>query len=268
MKVYSIKTLFIISLLLFSLFSIWQSVEINPIGGFNAVCPGPQSHVLTATPDANIKCTYEWTVTNGIIDNNGETTYTGGNIISVTWANTTSNGTVKVVLINSDRATYENITNSSTFQILSVSGITLGSITAATTQVPFNSGSQTYSVPKLKYPNLGSNDGDKYVDSYKWKIPQGWSLNGQVSNGNTVYEGQSESITVIPNATSSGPITVWGHSDCGSGYDSNPSTISISRVFPSDLAITTTTSNDYYQGNKTPITYSVPNWSSATYSWS
>ena len=122
---------------------------------------------------------------------------------------------------------------------------------------------------KLVYPNLGpSNPTNLSVDSYKWKIPQGWTLNGVVSNGNTIYEGLSESITVIPNATSSGSITVLGHSDCGSGYDSDPSSITISRVFPSDLAITTTTSNDYLQGNKTPITYSVPNWSYATYSWS
>lgn len=189
-------------------------------------------------------------------------------MITVKWNNTTANGSLKVSLSSCDVDTFNTVSKTETYHILSISGKTPETVSGLNA-VPFNSGSQPYSVSKLVYPNLGpSNPTNLSVDSYKWKIPQGWTLNGVVSNGNTIYEGLSESITVIPNATSSGSITVLGHSDCGSGYDSDPSSITISRVFPSDLAITTTTSNDYLQGNKTPITYSVPNWSYATYSWS
>ncbi|NOU16757.1 MAG: T9SS type A sorting domain-containing protein [Bacteroidales bacterium] len=263
-------------ILVFTLFLLSSNtigqISISPNGTFG-VCPGSQSNGagFIYTADLIDNYYYDWTVTNGVILNgtiqqDGTSTFSGGNIINVTWNNTTQDGSIKVRATSySDNKQY--LEKKVFYHILSINGVTPGEITGPPA-VPFNAGSLTYSCPKLVYPNLGSGDATTLsVDTYKWLIPQGWTLNGQVSDGTTPFTGLTNAISVVPNPTGSGAIKVWGHSNCGGGYDSNPRSLTITRVFPSNLAIAASTSNSSVQGDKRPITVSVPNWSYAQYSW-
>jgi hypothetical protein len=191
----------------------------------------------------------------------------GGNLISVTWNNSTSNGTIKVKSYNCVNAASNQVGSVMAYHILSINGVTPGTITGQA-NVPYNSnGGIIYSCPPLLYPNRGTGDPSTLsVSNYKWLIPKGWSLNGQVSDGVTPFINLTNSISPLPDQTTSGTIKVWGHSNLGPGYNSNPQTAQITRVFPT-IIISATTTNTNIQGDKTPITLSVPNWSYARYSW-
>ena len=131
----------------------------------------------------------------------------------------------------------------------------------------FTSTSEEYSVSELIFPNQGSSDvtSQNKAESYKWQIPNGWTLNGQVSNG-TPFENKDTLITVVPDATSSGSIKVWALNGCNDSY-SDPSEITVTRDFPTSMVISYTTENTFLQGDETEIDFSVPDWSYTKYEW-
>lgn len=132
------------------------------------------------------------------------------------------------------------------------------------TSVALEQQTVTYSVEKLKYSS-GLN-----VEKYTWIIPVGWKINNQTSTGQP-FTGLSNSITVTTSETAGGIIKVAAENDmCPACANSKFSQIEVQRTIP-EFAVSlvpTTPMNDFVQGNTDPITFSVPFYSWATYSWS
>jgi hypothetical protein len=240
-----------------------QGVVISPSATF-AVCPGvPTAYFaqLDPIPQPSVNPTYSWEVINGTIQGgtfeNGVCKVSGPaySTIWVTWNNSNNTSSIKVTLSNCTNANYNGKFKYWEMPILSLEGITPSNISGLSS-VPFNSTSETYSIAKLTFPKKGTGENEyQSVNSYKWLIPHGWTFSsGQVSDGVNPVSGLTKSITVSPNPTSSGEIKVWGHSDCGPGYDSNPSSLTVSRVFPT-INVVVSTSSSYLQGDRTPSPY-------------
>lgn len=181
----------------------YSQITITPNTAF-AQCAG---YPITYTVDNAItnNCQFEWTVTNGTIQggfqNGNVSTFTGGNLIIVTWSDISS-GSIHVKARDcSPPATTEATFN---YAILSVKGVTPSSISSNNPNPTVSiTNNVTYTIDKLNYPKLGTAEITKEVDSYEWEIPVGWTV---VSGGTT------HSITVKPDNCSGGTIRVRGKS--------------------------------------------------------
>lgn len=102
--------------------------------------------------------------------------------------------------------------------------------------------SQTYSITAVPYT------------TYTWAVPAGW----------TITSGQGSSAVTVTTGNSSGTITVVPANDCGTGTAQNRSIT---------VDVTTPAATGSITGNNNPCqtssqTYSVPNVSGVTYTWS
>ena len=227
------------------------------------VCPGEEITYTADIVGASPACVYKWTVTNGVFAIDGGTSWEGGNMVTVIWDNQTS-GSLKVETNSCSSSDYDGLTKTLTYKILCLKYEAPDYINGSD-EVPFTSYSQNYACPTLYYPGINPPES---VHSYRWLIPAGWAYpGGPVSDGTTPVSGLSRSITVYPDETSGGVVKVWGYSDCGDGYYSQPTTLSVTRVFPDNVGVSSTTSNTFIQGDTSPITLSVPDWSFAQYQW-
>jgi len=243
-------------------------IQIRP-DNTQSYCPGELVHYdgIYIGDSLGYVYKYKWTVINGVIPSaaNASIIETYNPYVDVIWNNTTSDAFIKVEYRLSGHSYYSNRIDTLKIPIRSINGITPGAISGPSTII-FGVTQNTFSCPTLYYPNKGTGESDIAVTSYSWLIPLGWKLNGEISDGVTKFEGKSRSVNIETDNTSSGTIKVWGYSDCGTGYHSNERSINVTRTFPA-ITIAASGNNTYLQGDKSPITFSVPNYSYATYLW-
>lgn len=245
------------------------------------VCPG-ESTSYSAFPASTPGCTYTWSVTNGVFSN-GQTTISGNTLlaVTVTWNNVQATsgtsapkGSLTVTVLSCVLPSGEEISDTeNNIVIKTLNNVPTGNINGPGT-VPANVVTpRTYAIDRIKFPNTGSTTGwtsSIYADSYQWKLPAGWQVAGQISNGSTPITGLSHSISVIPDAFSGGDIQVRGYSECDPGYTSNWSNVKpVTRSVAQPSAITGNGELNYVLcGEIDPITFTVPLVTGATsYIW-
>jgi hypothetical protein len=209
----------ILFLIMITSFCSYGQLTITPNGVF-AACPG-ESINYTVTNSITPSCTYDWTVTKGSIQggfqDGDESTFSGGNMVSITWFDVTTSGQIQVTARNCDNVA-GNSTLTKSIPILSLFNENPGVISGASIIAPNVTTNQLYSIPQINFPNIGSGDNSpKQVNGYEWQIPSGWTV---VSGGNT------KSITLKPDNCSAGNIRVRGKNTlCNITYYTNWSTI-------------------------------------------
>ncbi|QSE98253.1 T9SS type A sorting domain-containing protein [Fulvivirga lutea] len=210
-------------------------------------------------------CYYEWTVTNGEIEFGSQTgstsTISGYNmlLVRIRWFEVDKNqtGSIQIAAENCDNAS-GNDNQIFDIPILSLKGVNPPAI-SGNSQIPVNStANQVYEIQPIRYPNIGSNDvNPKYVDSYEWQIPSGWTI---VSGGST------KKITVKPNSCSEGNIRVRGINNAGPFYTNWSTVKTITRTLPqiSDIS----GPDNVVCSDTSPIQYSITSIAGATsYTW-
>jgi hypothetical protein len=180
-----------------------QGLVLNPDNTF-AVCPGIWT-IYTVTNSSFAPCTYYWNVTNGEIQGGiligNRSSFTGGNLIQIKWFDTTNRGNVSV---SADcNPSSGNGSDSFPISILSINGINPGELSGNNQVDVNNTANQTFTVPPIQFPNVGSGENPRYVNGYEWAVPSGWTI---VSGSNT------NTITVKPDNCSGGSISVRGKS--------------------------------------------------------
>ena len=146
-------------LLLFFIVSIanWSygQLTLTPDGVF-ADCP-EEWIVYTADNDYPSGCLYNWEISKGEIQGgyqfNGKWLFTGGNLISIKWNNSTSNGTVKVTstLCSNNNGNGNRTLN---IPILSIKGVTPSAITGPSTVAANVTTNRVYSVAQINYAEV------------------------------------------------------------------------------------------------------------------
>lgn len=243
----------------------YGQVNLSPDGAF-AECPD-QWMIYTAINSFGGGCIYDWEVTNGEIQggiqSSGKWTFSGGNLISVKWKNSTSSGTIKATARNCIDVN-GNRERSETIAILTLQGVTPGTIFGPQSVPANNTSNRVYEVPQVNHPNRGTSDPNPLqVNGYEWEIPTGWTI---VSGGNT------KRVTLKPDAFTQGSIRVRGKLQ---GCDNSPYYSNWSQPFPVSRTIATPTAiagNDGLDyvvcGDTDPITFSVSAVAGATsYTW-
>ncbi len=123
-------------------------------------------------------CLYEWTVTNGIIQESMGTTHTGGSSINVRWNNNSNHeGQINVKRFNCSNNTHNSTPNgvSISYHILSLVGQAPEWRTAPAASIPISVQSFTYEVQQMLYPRPGTAVSAREVESYEWELPTGWN---------------------------------------------------------------------------------------------
>jgi len=122
-----IKRVITLSLiLLFSIKVLCQSVNIFPndsleiLAGNQSNGAGYQYTADISSFRSDLTCSYEWKVTNGIIQQSNSATFTGGNMISVIWNNSTSSGKLEVKLMNCNFPEYNGYLTTETYNIIPI----------------------------------------------------------------------------------------------------------------------------------------------------
>jgi hypothetical protein len=237
----------------------YSQITIAPNISFSQ-CPGV-SIVYTANNVTTNACIFDWTVTNGTItgglQDGNTSTFSGGNLITVVWADATT-GTIKVKVRNCSPPDYSETTYS--YAILSLKGVTPESITGTNPTVNATN-NVVYEVPRIKFATKGGSEPNyREVNNYEWEIPSGWTI---ISGENT------HSITVKPDNCSGGTIRVRGKSTiCPDlAYYSNWSPVkTITRPIAAPGAISGPDVVECY--NTSVNLYSIPAVPGATsYSW-
>jgi len=183
------KHLITLSIVLFCL-SI-SFAQIGLIAPDKLVCQGEEVNYSSAPVSTNNQgCTYTWTVTNGVFTN-GQTTFSDdGNFgldVTVIWNNVQASsnsvapkGTLKIEVSGCSLPTGEKVSDTeNNIVIKTLNNVTPTSI-AGDDGVPANiTTAETYSIPKVKFPNTGVTSGwtsSLYADSYQWVIPAEWKM--------------------------------------------------------------------------------------------
>lgn len=166
-------------LLVFTLFVIMIATAICSYGQLSlspnqvfAQCPN-QPIQYTVTNSVTPSCIYDWTVTKGSIQGgsqNGDiSTFTGGNLVIITWFDVTTSGQIQVTARNCDNAN-GNSSLSLSIPILSINGVNPGTMTGASTVTVNVTTNQDYEIPQINFPNTGSGDPNPFpVSSYDWE---------------------------------------------------------------------------------------------------
>lgn len=153
--------------ILFSIFFFMTAATICSYGQLSispnevfAQCPS-QPIQYTVTNSVTPSCIYDWTVTKGSIQGgfqNGDvSTFTGGNLVSITWFDVTTSGQISVTARNCDNAN-GNSDLIKSILILSINGVNPGTISGAATVTVNVTTNQTYSIPQINFPNIGSGE--------------------------------------------------------------------------------------------------------------
>jgi hypothetical protein len=214
----------------------YSQITINPSPVF-AECPGV-ALIYQADNSVTNSCIFDWTVTNGSIQggiqNGNVSTYSGGNLVTITWFDVTQNGQINIQTRNCSPSGGNTSGSGTTFTyaILSINGVNPGTVSGASAVTVNVTSNQSYSIPQINFPNIGSGDvNPKQVNGYEWEIPSGWTV---VSGGNT------KSVTVKPDNCSGGNIRVRGKNTActGNTFYSNWSTVkTVTRSLPNPGAI-------------------------------
>jgi hypothetical protein len=214
----------------------YSQITINPSPVF-AECPGV-ALIYQADNSVTNSCIFDWTVTNGSIQggiqNGNVSTYSGGNLVTITWFDVTQNGQINIQTRNCSPSGGNTSGSGTTFTyaILSINGVNPGTVSGASAVTVNVTSNQSYSIPQINFPNIGSGDvNPKQVNGYEWEIPSGWTV---VSGGNT------KSVTVKPDNCSGGNIRVRGKNTActGNTFYSNGSTVkTVTRSLPNPGAI-------------------------------
>lgn len=198
------KRIFTILAFLLLALSGFAQISMSPNPTF-AQCPGV-AITYSANNSVTNSCIFDWTVTNGSIQggfqNGNVSTFSGGNLATITWFDVTQSGQIKIQARDCSPSSGNTSELTFTYAILSINGVNPGAISGASSVTVNVTSNQTYSVPQINFPNIGSGDvNPKEVNSYEWQIPSGWTV---VSGGST------KSITVKPDNCSGGTIKVRG----------------------------------------------------------
>jgi hypothetical protein len=268
MKIFFLRNCVLAFLALFSIESFGQIPTLSIVNDYgDDLCPGEEYHFSVNYYGASGNWSgFEWKVTsNGTLINY----VPGSTAISVVWNNTSdTRGSITVSAIYGEGSSSYTKTATAYFNIKTLTGQKVTDLNGDN-PVEFDASSETYSVPVMPFPNIKLPNGllEYRADSYKWLFPKGWSYKGVISDGIKPFETSDNGITVIPHSTNGGTLTVWGHSKCGGGYDSDPESFTIARKLPASIKISGSAAGRL-QGDKSDITFSVPSWPGVvTYSW-
>ena len=234
------------------------TLSISPKAADDNPCPGNFiDYSVQTAPNPTTGCLYLWTVENGIIEQTGTGTYTGGGLIGVRWNNTTAKGKITVTLTGCS----DSGTKTETYTILSLNGQTPTTSSGNTTvNVGYCATSAVFGVKQMQFPGTSIN-----INTYEWIIPSGWRYNStQVSNGTTPFPTTGTVLSPIPANCGGTTVRVRGVSICdGFRTESNWLTINVNRT----ANITVSGPSSVGCSSTQNVTYTATALACATYTW-